>query len=179
MYFLFPTYSLNPQKGIHNQSIHLVRRISTDINAQLVSQDVEQGNGREQKVVLEGQREVRLTNWDTNAQTLVVLDGVPLPIRVVQQVTGTHITVTKRDVTMEGSHLGSTSHHVVFSTAKRMHQGRVLLIHEVPTLSTGNLSKPVVANSTVPKRKQREQPSTTSHGLKQCTNLSYHPVPVV
>lgn len=111
---------------MYQKSERLDRRITANIDAELVHEFIGGDDGGVQEVVLEGQGHVHLSHRHTDGQTLEVLDSVPLPVGVVEHVAGVEVSVLHGQVGAELGHLGGTSHHVHLTTAQRLHVGGVL-----------------------------------------------------
>ena len=113
--------------------------VSSEVNAKLIKNLIQGNDGSVLEVVLEGQGHVHFADWHANGQSVVVLDGVPLPVGVVQQVPSLHIGVLQGDVLDQLGHLQSAGHHVDLAASQGLHVGTVLGVHEVPALAANSL----------------------------------------
>eukprot|EP00128_Syssomonas_multiformis_P007369 Colp12_sorted_trinity150504_noHs@29682 len=136
----------------HTRASHLHRRIATNVHAELVHELVQCDNGGVLEVVRKAQRHVHLANGHADAQALEVLDGVPLPVGVVQHVSGIQIGVLQGQVRGELGHEAVAGHHVHLAAAQGVHVGGVLGVQEEPALAADGLDEPVVARGAVPAR---------------------------
>eukprot|EP00968_Pinguiococcus_pyrenoidosus_P026955 scaffold7342_cov269-Pinguiococcus_pyrenoidosus.AAC.9 len=126
------------------------RWIASKIEAQRLQRLVDHGDRAVQSIVSEALVDTQFANGDAEAQAFVVLDRVPLPVRVVQQVSSFDVCVSQGQVRRHRVEIATNGLEVHSAALDTGHVGRPARIHEVPALAPDDHGEVVVAESAVP-----------------------------